>query len=130
MIDDSFLGKGIALSFDIDNKGGVRFASLQDSVKESMFIILSTKVGERVMRYGFGCKIHELMFALNTASTRTKAKMYVENALKRWEHRITIKDVTVEVVNRNSISIDVEYYINSTNIIDNLVYPFYLVESE
>ena len=128
MINSSFLGEGVSLSFNIDNRGGVRFSSLEESVKESIFIILSTKIGERVMNYDFGCKIHNLMFKLNTVSTRAMAKIYIEEALNRWEKRIDIKNIEIETVKSNELLIDIEYFIIDENVIDNLVYPFYLLE--
>jgi len=128
MANRSFLGKGVALSFDIDKSGRVKFSSLEESVKESIFIILSTKIGERVMNYNFGCKIHDLMFELNTVSTRVKARRYIEEALSRWERRISIRNIEIETVASNELLIDIEYAVNDTNVIDNLVYPFYLFE--
>lgn len=127
--DDTFLGKGVALSFDIGKDGSVEFSSLQELVKESIFIILSTKIGERVMNYNFGCEIHELMFEMNNEVTHARAKMYVDDAIKTWENRVEIVKIDVESVSSNEIVIDITYYINDINVIDNLVYPFYLLES-
>ncbi len=128
MVNRSFLGKGVSLSFDIDKRGGIKFSSLEESVKESIFIILSTKIGERVMNYGFGCKIHDLMFSLNTISTRATIRSYIEEALNRWEKRISIRSIDIETVARNELLIDIEYSILDINVVDNLVYPFYLFE--
>ena len=127
---NNFLGQGVSLSFDIGKEGTVEMATFQELVKESIFIILSTKIGERVMNYDFGCRIHDLMFELNTVSTRTMARMYIEEALKRWEKRITIRDIEIETIATNELLIDIEYFINDTNVIDNLVYPFYLLEPQ
>ena len=130
MIDNSFLGKGVSLSFDIGSDGAIKLSSLQELIKESIFIILSTKLGERVMNYNFGCEIHELMFEINNSSTQARARMYVDNAIKRWEPRVEVKSVEVESVAKNEIVIDVSYYIKDSNVVDNLVYPFYLLESK
>lgn len=125
----AFFGQGVSLSWDVDSHGGLKMSSMEELIKESMFIILSTKIGERVMNYHFGCKIHELMFELNTPSTHAKARMYVDEALKRWEPRIEVRDITVDTLAKNEIMIDVAYYIRESNVMDNLVYPFYLLES-
>jgi len=126
----TFLGKGVALDFDIDKTGAIKMSSLQELVKESIFIILSTKIGERVMNYNFGCKIHELMFALNTPATHARAKMYIDDAIKRWEPRVEVTSIEVESMGKNEISIDINYYIVDENVVDNLVYPFYLFEAK
>jgi len=130
MVDNSFLGKGVSLSFDIGSDGAIMLSSLQDLIKESIFIILSTKIGERVMNYNFGCEIHELMFEINNSATQARARMYVNDAINRWEPRVEVKSVEVESVAKNEIVIDVSYYIKETNVVDNLVYPFYLLESK
>ena len=130
MVDNSFLGKGVSLSFDIGSDGAIKLSSLQELVKESIFIILSTKIGERVMNYNFGCQIHELMFEINNSATQARARMYVNDAINRWEPRVEIKKIDVESVAKNEIVIDISYYIKESNIVDNLVYPFYLLESK
>ena len=130
MFDNLFLGKGVSLSFELGNDGAVRLSSLQELVKESIFIILSTKIGERVMNYNFGCEIHELMFEINNSVTQSRARMYVNDAIVKWEPRVEIKSVDVESIAGNELVIDVSYYIRETNVVDNLVYPFYLLESK
>ncbi|MDQ7084736.1 MAG: GPW/gp25 family protein [Sulfurovum sp.] len=130
MIDNTFLGKGVSLNFDIDSSGSIRMNSLEDLIKESIFIILSTKIGERVMNYHFGCKIHELMFELNTPKTHARARAYIDEALQKWESRIEVKKISVESLAKNELMIDIDYYIQETNVVDNLVYPFYLLESK
>lgn len=130
MNDETFLGKGVALECDVDETGALMMSSLQELVKESLFIILSTKIGERVMNYNFGCQIHELMFALNTPATHARAKMYVDQAIRQWEPRVEVTNIEVEAVAKNEITIDVSYFIVEENIVDNLVYPFYLLEAK
>jgi len=128
MANESFLGKGVGFPFNINKNGGIAFSSYEDSIEESIKIILSTKPGERLMRPDFGCRIHELMFAPNTPETHNLAIFYVTEALKKWENRILIKEVTVNETSDSSIDINIEYRIRDTNSFYNLVYPFYLKE--
>jgi len=80
------------------------------------------------MDYGFGCKIHDLMFKLNTPATRSHARMYIYEALIRWEIRVDIKRIDISDDSSSELIIDIEYIIKEINVIDNLVYPFYLLE--
>ncbi len=128
MKNREFLGKGVAFDFDVDSNGSIKMSSMEELVKESIFIILSTKIGERVMNYHFGCKIHELMFELNNSQTHSRAKSYVDEALNRWEPRIEVTNINVESFAKNEIMIDIEYYIKEINVVDNIVYPFYLLQ--
>ena len=124
----SFLGAGIAYPFRINDYGEVDSSAYEKSIEESIKIIIATKIGERLMRPTFGCRIHELLFAPNTTTTHNLAIYYVSEALKRWENRILIKDIKAYSIGDNSINIEIEYQIRDTNSFYNLVYPFYLVE--
>ncbi|MBK9370585.1 MAG: GPW/gp25 family protein [Deltaproteobacteria bacterium] len=68
-------------------------SSDEQNIRECISIILSTRPGERQMMPSFGCRIHELLFAPNTASTATLVAHHVSEALTRWEPRIEVIDV-------------------------------------
>lgn len=122
-----FLGKGIALDFGVDSHGGIRFSSYEKSVEESIDIILSTHIGERIYNYKFGCKIHELMFEPNNVRTQALAARYVREALENFEPRITLTDVEAFSENEKSLNINITYVLIESNKEYNLVYPFYLL---
>lgn len=121
------LGKGLSLDFGLDNMGNLKMSSYEKSVEEAIYIILSTKPGERVYNSEFGCRVHELMFEPNNVRIQALAKHYVELALKEFEPRINILNVIVTSNNENSIDIDIKYEIIESNVVNNYVYPFYLV---
>jgi len=101
----------------------------EQSVKESILIILGTAKGERVMRPNFGCGLNELVFAPNDTTTAAMATEYVTTALQTWEPRIKLEEVNANPDSRESnlLNIDINYSIIATNTKRNLVYPFYLV---
>ena len=90
-----FLGRGWRFPVARDDPDATRFAvaEYEESVDQAIQIILSTALGERVMRPSFGCAIHELVFAPNSAATRGMAEHHVREALLRWEPRIEVLDV-------------------------------------
>jgi phage baseplate assembly protein W len=124
-----FLGKGIAFPFGLDRNGNVKFSELEQCVEESIYIILSTKRGERIMNPDFGCQIHDLLFEDNTPTTHALAEEYVKDALTEWEGRITLLNVEVTSPAPDKIIVDIEYQINDRDSYHNYVYPFYLVEA-
>lgn len=73
----------------------VELAHYEESVRQAIWIILSTARGERVMRPTFGCGIHSLVFALDNPSTAGLVEHEVEQALLYWEPRINVIRVTV-----------------------------------
>lgn len=108
-----------------------RMAYYEDDIRQSIWIILSTARGERVMRPDFGCGIHALVFAVNNASTVGLVQHEVRKALLFWEPRIEVIKVKVEQDRRELLLlISIEYRVKSTNSRSNVVYPFYLEQRQ
>lgn len=70
--------------------GGIAMAEDVASVRQSLQLLLTTRPGERVMRPGYGCPLHELAFAPNDDTTAGLAIYYVRQAIRRWEPRAEI----------------------------------------
>lgn len=141
ILQKSWLGKGLAfpVNFDLATHDLQR-AEFEESIRQSILIILGTAKGERVMRPDFGCGIYDLVFEPNTPSTASKVSQVVQEALLFFEPRIDVIDIRVEsrfdnegvppniaVVSKLMIFID--YEVRATNNVFNLVYPFYLERS-
>ena len=102
-------------------------SALERKVVESIWIILGTAKGERVMRPDFGCDIHEFVFAPLNETTVTLIRDAVEEALVLWEPRIEVLSVQARPEAREAVlAISVRYRIRTTNTEYNMVYPFYL----
>ena len=124
-----FLGVGWQFPVTLDtDKQGFALAEYEESVRQSILIILNTAKGERVMRPDFGCDLHDLVFAPNNATTRGLAESYVEEALIVWEPRIKVLEIKVRTVGGQGeiLDINIEYMVRTTDNRFNLVFPFYL----
>ena len=99
-----------------------------ENIRQSIWIILTTARGDRVMRPDFGCDIAKLVFATVNTSTTALIIHYVKEALMKWEPRITVKKVIVQPDEENDaqLNIGIDYVVNSSNSSENLVYPFFL----
>ncbi len=84
---DEFAGIGLA------PRGGVDMVEAEASVRQAIYLLLSTLPGERVMRPDYGCLIHTLLFAPNDDTTAGLAIHYVQRALNQWEPRIDILEL-------------------------------------
>jgi len=123
----SFLGIGWGFPVAPDASGALAVAAYEESVRQSVWIVLGTAKGERAMRPEFGCGIHDLVFERNTVATAGKVTQSVREALLLFEPRIELLDVAVE--SRRSgelLEISVDYRVRATNTAFNLVFPFYL----
>jgi phage baseplate assembly protein W len=120
---------GVGWQFPIDAQTGeIDLARYEASIHQAIWLILSTAPGERVMRPDFGCGLHNLVFAVNSAGTAAQVASEVRQALLRWEPRIEALEVmvTTDASEPTRLLIDIGYRVRATNNRFNLVYPFYL----
>jgi phage baseplate assembly protein W len=126
-----FLGRGWAYPVVFDPyTGTVAAAEYEDDIRQSIRIIIGTGRGERVMRPGFGCGIHDLVFTAIDTTALTRVEETVRDALTKYEARIELLQVRAdpaEAVNGKLLVI-IDYRVRATNQTGNLVYPFYFRE--
>jgi phage baseplate assembly protein W len=128
-MDSDFLGQGWDFPIGLDEHRQLRMTpDGEEGVRQSIWMILSTSPGERVMRPDFGCGLHDLVFGVNNAGTATAVARAVRQALAVWEPRIDVLDVFAapDPAEPNLLLIEINYQVRSTNSRFNLVYPFYL----
>ncbi len=127
-----FLGTGWAFPVGADARGRIALSRRERDVEEAIMMILLTSKGQRVMRPEFGCRIHELVFAPNDATTEGLAADYVEEALAMWEPRIQVLSVTAgsDPGQPARLLVEIEYEIKATYDRRALVFPFYRIPGE
>jgi phage baseplate assembly protein W len=130
--DRSFLGDGWAFPVALDGRGGVSLAHHEEDIRQSIWIILGTNLGERLMRPDFGSGIRAFVFESISTTTLTLLRTRVEDALIKWEPRINVErvDAALPGTLRNQVNISIDYRVRATNTFYNLVYPFYLEEGD
>jgi len=126
-----FLGVGWSFPVAAADDHAIQLAEYEESVRQSIWIVLGTAKGERVMRPDFGCGIYDLVFEVNSASTAGRVAQEVQDALLYFEPRIDVLDVQVNAGGDSGevLLITIEYQVRATNNVFNLVYPFYLERS-
>ena len=127
--DRAFLGRGWAFPVRTGPDGEIAYAEYEQDVHEAVRLVLGTELGERVMTE-FGAGLRALVFEPLTATTRALVQHRVREALVRFEPRIDVVEVGVELRPgaEAAVLVDVEYRVRATNTFYNLVYPFYLLE--
>ncbi len=129
-ISRAFLGVGWKFPLQVTPRGGLAVSLYEQRVEESIYLILSTAKGERVMLPDFGCGIHDLVFQVNDPRTRSVVVQQVRDGLTKYEPRVDVLDVSADSTPEqpNLLLIRVNYRIRANNAIGNLVYPFYIQE--
>lgn len=123
-----FVGSGLAFPLALDASGRVALVRDVDVIRRSMWLILSTALGERMMRPDFGCGLMDYIFAAPSAELLGQLAAAVELAIARWEPRVTLVsvDVRLDEADPSALSIEIDARILAGNTPLNLVYPFYL----
>ena len=113
--EQEYLGRGWTFPFGFDSAtGGVATSVGEDNIRQCIAVILATKPGERQMLPKFGCRIHEMLFAPNTAATAAMIEHYVREALERWEPRIEVVEVQAVPRANGQINVVLDYVVNAT----------------
>ena len=124
----SFLGTGWSFPpvFDTQLKG-VKTSSDEQDIEESLKILLSTRLGERIMEPGYGCNLEDLLFSPLDLTLETFVKDQIETAILYHEPRIDPKKIDLSESNslEGQLLILIEYTIRATNSRKNMVFPFY-----
>jgi len=131
-VTEQFIGKGWAFPLGASSGGGIALASSDAELEQAIHLILGTAKGERPMRPEFGCAIHDYVFDPADLNTAGRLKSAVEAALAMWEPRIDVLnvDVSVDVVQRNCMYIEIRYAKKGTYDPRSLVFPFYVIPEE
>lgn len=130
--NQKFLGRGWSFPPIFENQGrNVRMAEGEEDIRQSLQILLSTQIGERVMRPTFGWKRDALLFEPLSTSFATYLKREIETAILFFEPRIELNKLTFETVpdREGRIELRLDYTVRATNTRSNLVYPYYLDEA-
>jgi uncharacterized protein len=128
----AFLGSGWAFPPTFTGGGGqVVMASGVEDIHQSLQILLSTRLGERVMQDSFGCDLTAVLFEEIAQSMVNTLTGLISDAILYHEPRITLDklDVSQDRAEASLLLISLEYTVRSTNSRFNMVYPFYLNEA-
>lgn len=132
----AILGVGWRFPFFISGRrggaegmGGISDEEGKILVRMSLMQILGTRLGERVMRRGFGCRIHDLVFRPNDPVLDVEIEHYVRESIDRWEPRVIVGPVIINRDRRSEgvLFIEVNYEIIKFATVDSLVFPWYIL---
>lgn len=117
------------------NRATGRFVTVSEeqSVRESLYLILMTQKTERPLRPDFGSEVMSYTFLDVNGPMLNMVIRSITDQIENQEPRVTDVTVTADTQSRTGVVIfNIGYTIAATNTKDNLVFPFYLnaVEEE
>ncbi len=130
-IDKSFLGTGWSFPPTFNEvANSIDMVSAERDIAESLFILLSTIPGERIMRPEYGCDLHSKVFARVDEGFKHDVVDLISTAISKFEPRVTLDTIDVDTseVIDGIVYIHIFYEIITVNVRTNIVYPFYIIE--
>jgi uncharacterized protein len=134
-LSNAFLGTGWAFPPQFDRAAKLpEMVSAVKDIEQSLNILLSTSIGERVMVPDYGCDLKNYLFESLNSSVIGYIKNRVTNAILFYEPRITAEKIDVTADDSSDLwegkfTITVEYSIPGINSRFNYVYGFYQGEA-
>ncbi len=103
-------------------EGGLACVTDAAAVRQSLLFLLSTRLGERVNRPDYGCRLFQLVFEPAGDTTAGLAVHYVARAIERWEDRIDVVslDAGRAPAEPSHLEIRLHYRIRATSQTDQL----------
>jgi hypothetical protein len=118
----SIFGSGLSFPPRIGPDGRMAWSSGETNIRQALQILLLTEPGERLMRESFGCGLRRFLFEPNTPATRQLIRDAVQQAIGRWEPRLSLEEVEVEAdpLDARLVNIHILYRLEATQAIDSL----------
>lgn len=128
MADREFLGKGMKFPPQINEATG-RFVTIdeEESVRQSLYLILMTQLGERPMRPDYGSQLMGYTFMDINAGTINWITRTIRDQIAMQEPRVSEVDIVPDIPDSSGrVIFDIRYRIINTNKTGNLVFPFFM----
>jgi hypothetical protein len=131
-MDSSFLGSG--WNFPPVFTGGGRdvvMATAEEDIRQSLEILLSTRLGERTLLPDFGSDLSLCLFEEAGRALTTKLTDAIGDAILFYEPRVKLEKLEVRThdLENGVLLISLYYVIKAVNSRFNMVYPFYINEA-
>lgn len=127
----TFLGVGWSFPPSFDKRqGSVVLVSEEQDIRESIFILLSTKPGERLMSPDYGCDLSPFTFEALDLTIINQIKTKIEKAILYFEPRINVDEIKIaeDPEREGQLNIHIDYIVRKTNNRSNMVFPYYIIE--
>jgi uncharacterized protein len=127
----SFLGTGWSFPPQfLDSTQGIKMSSDEEDIAESIYILLTTMPGERIMNPEYGCDLHSQVFRNIDPNTLTTIQDLIATAILYFEPRVRLESVDFDLSGQleGRMNISITYEIKGVNSRRNMVYPFYMIE--
>ena len=102
----------------VPTNGRLAYPTLEQSVRDSLRIILMTRPGEQLMRPRYGAGLQNFLDEGNTVAMRSQIQTAILKNLQNYENRITVDAVDVDPVPGApaQVQVQIHYRLLRTNV--------------
>lgn len=126
----SLLGRGPSFPYNRTDSGSLSYSDGIDRVNQSLFLLLETPKGSRLMMPEFGSDIHKYRFDPLDKVLMERLRYTITEDIRRWEPRISLTSVEFladhENIENSTLYISISYRLINTPVTGNYVYPYKL----
>lgn len=98
-----------------DDAGRLGWPTLEQSVHDTIKVLLLTRPGEQLMHPRFGAGLHRFVGEPDTVATRARIRETLAQALGRWETRILTEAIDVSDTDRpGEVRVEIRFRIRRT----------------
>jgi len=111
----------LAFKPGLDQNGDLTVVKNNDSISQALFTLFHTVQGSRVMAPGYGASLLPFLFETFDESTASKMGDYIRSAVERFEPRIFLDKVKINISEAEGIyEIEIFYKIRDTQEISSI----------
>lgn len=128
-VNNTIIGRGWAFPprFDAET-GKTVMAEGVDDINQSLYILFTTEIGERVMQPNYGSALKTMIFESMNEHFKSYMRLVMTRSIQLYEPRI--RPLTLDFSEGNSSEgqylIRLEYLVLDTKQKNSFVFPFYL----
>lgn len=140
--NQKFLGRGWSFPPSFTRKilpdhtvlAELQMVEAREDIEQSLAILLSTSLGERIMQPKYGCNLSDFQFEPINAAFVGRMRDLISSAILYYEPRIELTEIDISTSGgaealEGKLVIDLTYIIRSTNSRFNYVFNFYVNEA-
>ena len=122
------IGWSFPPAFDPNTAGIEMTEGIQD-IERSLHILITTRLGERIMRPKFGCALEQYVHSPMSTNQQAFILELLRTAILYHEPRIDADQIELETTLDGQLNILIGYSVRGTNTRNNFVMPFYMTEN-
>lgn len=126
MAKKNLIGSGIIFPLTLTPEGRVPIYSDTELIKASIKTIIAWFTSTRFFNESFGSRLEEVLEEPNDPSSAVLARLFIVEALEKWEKRIIVgqRDISIKV-RKEIIIIEINYLIKTSQEMETLIFPYY-----